>query len=258
MGGSASNNYANNYYTAVAMGAIGDFDNNMHDADGARRARVISLGTSVGIVGDATTYGVSGITAIGNNVICHENTYYSGETQTVTLNYSGSVPTGYEVVYSATGGTVSGNTLTMPEADVTVTADVVPIVPVLNGRLSEGFYWATYYNASLRYTLPEGAAAYTMGSDHKLYRLGNDGRTIPKKLAVVIISDKQSISLTLDSGITPVTDHAPGGNILQGSGTAIPDGKSAYVLSVDDNGTIGFRKYTGTDALPAGKAYYVQ
>lgn len=40
--------------------------------------------------------------------------------------------------------------------------------------------------------------------------------------------------------------------------TAIPDGKSAYVLSVDANGVIGFRQYTGTDAIPAGKAYYIK
>ena len=83
---------------------------------------------------------------------------------------------------------------------------------------------------------------------------------------MVIIADKESITLTCDSGTTEIIDHAPdyvnntltGGNILQGSGTAIPDGKSAYVLSVDTGGTIGFRQYTGTDAIPAGKAYYAQ
>ena len=261
IGVSTSNNYANNYYTAytaVAMGAIGDFGNNMHDADGARRARVITLGTSVGIVGDATTYGVSGITAIGNNVICYGNTYYSGETQTVTLSYSGNVPTGHEVVYSATGGTINGNSLTMPDEDVTVTAAVVPIVPVLTGHLSEGFYWATYYNSSLRYTLPAGAQAYTLGTDHQLYRLGTDGRTIPANQAVVIISDKQNITLTLSTDNATITDHAPGGNQLLGSNSPVAvSGLSGTPHVLGEVGsTIGFYPYTGT-SIPANKAYYV-
>ena len=62
-----------------------------------------------------------------------------------------------------------------------------------------------------------------------------------------------------------------GGNFLHG-GPVTPDGEHKvpvpgsdpevkgfpYVLSVDANGVIGFRQYTGTDAIPAGKAYYVQ
>ena len=194
---SASSNLANNYYTAVLIhgigkvpsSSVGSVNNKDSDKDGARRGHTITLGSNVGIVGDVTTYNVSGLTAIGTNVLCYDNTYYSGETQTITLSYSGNVPAGYEVVYSASSGTISGNTLTMPDENVTVTANVVPIVPVLTGHPSSGFYWATYYNGSLRYTLPEGATAYTMGTDHQLYRLGNDGRTIPANTAVVIIAD---------------------------------------------------------------------
>ena len=271
LGTATSNNLANNYYTDVTIGGVGDVINGSRDANGARRGRTITLGSNVGIVGNVTTYDVSGITAIGSSVICYENTYYSGETQTVTLSYSGDVPNGYEVVYSSTGGTVTGNTLTMPAEDVTVTAAVVPIVPVLVGAPSGGFYWATYYNSSLRYTLPEGATAYTMDASHHLYRLGTDGSVIKENTAVVIISDKQSITLTLDSGTSTVTDHAPGGNILHG-GPVTLDGEGKvpvpgsdpevkgfpYVLSVDANGVIGFRQDTGTDAIPANKAYYVQ
>lgn len=96
-----------------------------------------------------------------------------------------------------------------------------------------------------------------MDKDYHLYRLGTDGRTIPENTAVVIVADKQGIILTPDGGTSTITDHAPGGNILLGSGSAIPGGKSAYVLSVDTGGTIGFRQYTGNDAIPAGKAYYL-
>ena len=207
---------------------------------------------------------ISASKTAGESVTIDNVTYYT-EGSTFTLGYSGEVSEGYQVIYSATGGTVSGNTLTMPAADVTVTAFVLPIITILTGHLSDGLYWATYYNHDLCCTLSEGAHAYTMGSDHKLYRLGDDGRVIPKNTAVVIISDKQSIALTLDSGTKEVADHAPGGNILQGSDSdvpvsSLPTGKAAYVLSVDTNGKLGFREYVGSGsdpAIPANKAFYL-
>ena len=138
-------------------------------------------------------------------------------------------------------------------------------------------YWGTFYDGTRRNTLPEGAAAYTMDAEHHLYRLGDDGRVIPAGVAVVIIADRASITLTPNTDGSTITDHAPDyvnntptdGNILYG-GPVTPDSEHKvpvpgttgkgfpYVLSVDDNGTIGFRKYTGTDAIPANKAYYAQ
>ncbi len=53
-----------------------------------------------------------------------EDQPYAYATATVSLGYSGVTSSGYEVVYSTTGGTVDGNTLTMPTSDVTVTATV--------------------------------------------------------------------------------------------------------------------------------------
>ncbi len=47
---------------------------------------------------------------------------YSYEGATVALSYSGEVSTGYHVEYSATAGTISGSTLTMPAEAVTVSA----------------------------------------------------------------------------------------------------------------------------------------
>ena len=131
-------------------------------------------------------------------------------------------------------------------------------------------YWGTFYGVQ-RYTLPEGAAAFTMDSTKHLYRLGTDGRTIPANTAVVIIADSQNITLSKDDDDTTITDHAPGGNILYG-GPVTPDSEHKvpvlgsdpevkgfpYVLSVDSNAVIGFRQYVGTDAIPADKAYYVQ
>lgn len=53
-----------------------------------------------------------------------EDQPYAYASATVSLGYSGVTSSGYEVVYSTTGGTVDGNTLTMPTSDVTVTATV--------------------------------------------------------------------------------------------------------------------------------------
>ena len=161
----------------------------------------------------------------------------------------------------------------MPKSDITIsaslTANAVQDITAYAGTVSGVTgYWATFYHGSLDYQLPVGAAAYTMDSNHHLYRLGTDGRTIPAGKAVVIISDKQDITLTLDDGNATVTDHS-GGNILNGGPVTLDgDGKVPvpgsdpevkgypYVLSIDEGGAIGFRQFTGA-AIPAGKAYYV-
>lgn len=114
-------------------------------------------------------------------------------------------------------------------------------------------WWGTYYNEGLRFTLPEGAQAFTMGSDKHLYRLGTDGRTIPEATAVVIISDKQTITLTVDGGKATITDNS-GGNILMGqNGDSTPS--SASVLGIV-NGAIDFYKVQSGTTIPGHKAYY--
>ena len=138
----------------------------------------------------------------------------------------------------------------------------IPITLVQGTKDGVTACWGTFCIAS-NSVLSEGATAYTMGSDFKLYRLGVDGRTIPKNTAVVIIATEATIqmySIGNSSNLT-VIDHAPGGNILQGNCNNTAEDISGlsgtpYVLSKDTNGTIGFRQYTGTE-IPAHKAYYV-
>ena len=149
--------------------------------------------------------------------------------------------------------------------DVTYTDCAVPVPSAPSLTLVQGTkngvtaWWGTYYHSALRFTLPEGATAYTMDSNHQLYRLGTDGRTIPAGVAVVIISDKQDITLTLDTGSATVADHS-GGNILRGGPATVTDGKvdgkTPYVLGVA-NGVAGFYKYTGT-SIPYSKAYLLK
>ena len=117
-------------------------------------------------------------------------------------------------------------------------------------------YWGTFYHSFQRYALPSGAAAYTMGSDYKLYRLGVDGRVIPAGVAVVVISPSPDVTVSIDNGSSEVADNAFGGNILQGSDSAVSSFPGTpYVLSINGE-AVGFRRFTGS-SIPGGRAYYV-
>ena len=266
--GSASATLTNNYYTSDSVpGGV-----NSSDKDGARRARTMTLGEDVVLMGDESAYSVSNLTAIGtgNYALSCGSTIYSGEGQTLTLSYTGDIPAGSSQVYAVTktsdgsdvtADVLSGTTLTMPAYDVTVNAVMVANTLTLTGALSGGFYWATWFSHA-RYSLPEGATAYTMDAEHHLYRLGDNGRVIPAGVAVVIISDKESITLTLDGGSSTIIDHS-GGNQLEGSDSDVQvsggkvNSQTPYVLSVVD-GAVGFRPVADNynDVIPAHKAYY--
>ena len=207
-----------------------------------------------------------------------DGTPYAFSGATVTL---GANRPGYTLTYSVNGNPISGNTFTMPAADVTVTAtwtanETLDITATRGTLNSVTIYWATFYHGSLNYQLPAGAAAYTMDSDYHLYRVGTDGSIIPSGNAVVIIAEASALknvaagSGTLTLTHTNTSAGINGTNILHGSDSSVGldgDGKVPvpgtankgfpYVLSLDGT-TIGFRRYTGTDAIPANKAYYVQ
>ena len=110
-------------------------------------------------------------------------------------------------------------------------------------------YWSTFYHPDYSYLLSSGAQAFTMGSDHALYRIG-DGSIVPAGCAVVIMSDSASLTLTAISAAVPSVT----GNILRGT-TNAANKLGVYVMS-QVNGTFGFFEYTGE--IPANKAYYVE
>ena len=127
-------------------------------------------------------------------------------------------------------------------------------------------WWGTYYNSSTNYRLSEGAAAYTMDSNHRLYRLGEDGRIIPKNTAVVIIATEVSTaSITpCGTGDLNITDHAPGGNILRGSDELIAVSEiagSPCCFGFDSaTSTVGFFSCSdnAVNTISARTAYYLQ
>ena len=119
-------------------------------------------------------------------------------------------------------------------------------------------YWATFYHPTVNYELPTGAQAFYMGSDHALYRIGA-GSIIPAHCAVVIMAESASITLTATNASAPSVS----GNILQGTSAAttastlVTGNQKVHVLSMSGE-TLGFFEYTGTDPIPANKAYYVE
>ena len=113
---------SNNYYTAINLGGVGAYTG-AADQEGARRARTITLGEGISLGGSETTYDVSGITAYGSTAIGYGRKIYSGAGQTLTLNYTGTVPAGYTLEgYRVNGKAIDGNSFTMPASNVTVTA----------------------------------------------------------------------------------------------------------------------------------------
>ena len=217
----------------------------------------------------------------GGNVTPSNPNKYNYDSQTFTLNNP--TKAGYTFTgWTGSNGTTPQITVTIPKGshgDLKFTANWAPVTLTEGPKDGVTAWWGTFFDSTHNYTLGEGAEAYTMGSDYHLYRLGTNGRTIPKGTAVVIIATKAT---PVDPATNPATATIQinpagtedlnidvGGNILHGSdsGVNLDGGKVPipgtenkgfpYVMSIDNTGVIGFRKYEGS-AIPAHKAYYVE
>lgn len=128
-------------------------------------------------------------------------------------------------------------------------------------------YWTTFYHPDNKYSLPYGAQAFIMKSDHALYRLG-DGSVIPAGCAVVVMADASALtSATTTSGTitlstTSAADPDASGNILLGVDTdtartsLLVGSKKVHVMHYS-KGEIGFYTFSG-NTVPAHKAYYLE
>ena len=204
-----------NYYTADGLGGVGrNGYSTGTDCDGAMHA-VTSATKPEAIGAQTAVYPHGGLTAYENGV------YYRGV---------------YYIREDMGGGLAPATALNL----VRGTKDGITA------------WWGTFYDGSANYRL-SGATAYTMGTDRKLYRLGDDGLTIPAGTAVVIIATSADAALTaIDSA--SASDHATGGNILRGFNSPTAVSGTPYVLGIV-NGVLGFYEYKGGD-VPAHKAYY--
>ena len=252
--------FCNSYYTTAGLGAV-----KKADRDGARRARTVTLGTGVILSESQNVYNVSGLTDFNNDALGYNDgsstILYSGEGQKLKLSYNGEVPAGSTAVFTSTGGTISGNTLTMPAADVTITAILMEstcnITAHSAGFAGQTHYWTTFYHNTINYKLPAGAKAFTMKSDKALYLVG-DGSVIPAGCAVIIMADTETIPLT----VTYETATQESGNILKGvvadtAKTDLTTGSEKVCVMGKSGSTFGFFEFSGT-TVPANKAYYLK
>ncbi len=118
-GWNATTTATNSYYTA-ALGT-----------EQGEATRAVTAGTDVTIeaialTGTATQYTVSGITAYSGGGLQRGETLYYGSDDQLSLTLSNSVtgaPQGYQYGYTASAGTLSGTTLTMPDENVTISVN---------------------------------------------------------------------------------------------------------------------------------------
>ena len=98
----------------------------MNDADLDDCFTTTATGKGLGIVNGEVTIGtLHTITLANANITASAASAAQGKS--ITLGYSGELPTGYEVIYSVNGTAISGNTFAMPDENVTVSATVTPI-----------------------------------------------------------------------------------------------------------------------------------
>ena len=207
----------------------------------------------------------TGVTASGTGVITQGDDTYALPGATVTLGAA----TGYTVIeVSSSEVSITESegvySFTVPITNVTVSATVTQNTTLdltLNAAtvMGEDKYVSSFYNGTLDYQLPAGAAAYTaslVDNAVVFYRIGENSDIIPHGTAVIILSDAASVTLTRLDSNPLVSPHA--GNLLQGSDIPIatPSG-TVFVLGVDGEGNMAFVKFTG-EMIPAGKAYYVK
>ena len=144
------------------------------DVAGARALYIITLGTDVTLVRSGTDLPSTNnkTNKVYDNGADIEGQPYGYEGATITLGYSG---IGYQVnSYTATAGTIDGNTLTMPAEAVTVTANTTDLWGVESG--CDGTTAAKAYTITTTAGLDLLATLVNSGNDFKgkFFRLGDN------------------------------------------------------------------------------------
>lgn len=286
----------NNYYTATSGVPKGkgtgssnidtppSYEGSTNSNANASPAKLLTLGEHVAIDGDVVEYPFSGLSDLGGMALRYNDgnsvRIFTHTRQTVTFRYDGEVPEGKSVAFrhcesnserpiSGTAWTIkgSGNTSFFDTKDsFSIYAALVSDPVTITGKPAMGGYWATFYS-SASYNLPEGTVAYTMDSNGQLHPLAAnslhgslDGKKILGCVAVVLFSDKESLTLSRINENWD-EDYLLYENILLGSDEPVPvvngkvDGKTPYVLGVVE-GVFGFHPFTGSE-IPANKAYFL-
>ena len=124
---------------------------------------------------------------------------------------------------------------------------------------NEGVYYATHYNETQKYLLPEGTEAYAAtisGTNLVMIKVAEGGQTIPANNAFILKSTSATIEL-LPTDEDAVTVSAS--NDLIGTDIEKEAPADCYVLSdkSSDESVIGIGFYRFTGTIDAHKAYIV-
>ena len=192
-----------------------------------------------------------------------DGTPYAYSGATLTLGYSGNVPAYHEVVYRVNGTAISGNTFTMPTADVTISATLTPSASIaLAANAHEENYWTTFYFSEAGYKIDdaENACAYTAEYDgtNSQLTLHALGKVIPAGTAVIIVGEDNSISMTASTEtVSNMPDNDLRGLDIATALTSVKttyNAENIYVMGNTTANGFGFHRYTGTN-VPANKAF---
>ena len=172
-----------------------------------QQAYTITPGADVtlGLSGTATAdYDVSDIHVYASGIECDGKLYVcSGETVDLSLNYTGTPATGYTMKgYTASAGTLNGNTLTMPAENVTINADfdVESYFDANTGTLT---LKGTVLNSNHGIILPNGVS----NRDVQSIVVDSSGATLPQDSSGLFASLTSVTSIDLANADTSgVTD----------------------------------------------------
>ena len=237
VGSMASSNSA-----TFARGWDGTFDNSFYTqpfgAAQGKATHTVTAGTDVTIdaialTGDATQYTVSGITAYSGGGLQRGETLYYGIDDQLSLTLSNSAtgaPLGYQYGYTASAGTLSGSTLTMPDENVTISVNTAAI-------LSDGQQHEVSYMTADGTTQTAQAIALD-GTETSLdtgwYFVGTDITYANR----IWLNDNVNITLILADGKTMT---------LNGNTYGIDGGRNLTIYGQSlDAATAGTLRYNGT------------
>ena len=220
--GTLNNCYYNDVAAATSMTKQG------------KLARSITAGDNVTLsavspVGNATqAYNVSGITAYAKGIKVGE-TFYYGQGDEVSLTLSHGDREGYTFKeYEASAGTLSGTTLTMPDADVTISATWKKLLTNANITIADiaDQTWNDGSAIEPSVTVKDGETDITAECDITFSNNTNTGEA-----TVTITSKAESTGYT---GSTTATFQIVPKPVTSDGGTTIAEDQTGMVATIDE------------------------
>lgn len=238
---------ADNCYYTYSMSSS-DQGNKVYTITGGEKVSVAFAGTPLS---DATV----GVIAYEKGIKCGD-VLYASEGDEVSLNLN--LSPGYDLIsYAASTGSLNGSanpyTLTMPAANVTITATYTEKISYdVTANLANGAYWATFYSNVGNYQAPVGTQVFAVTLTGTAIEMTEIEDRIVKSGEGVVLKKTTTGSFTMTkTATTPAGDFS--GNDLTGTMTSITNPGNAYVLN-GKNGA-GFYKLSDGGTIGANKAY---